>query len=376
MSNKIILALICLQMLFINNGLAQVRVQMENTGASYKVPCVVNGLRMKFILDTGASLVQLSMKEALFMLENDYITEDDILGTTNVQIADGSIAENTVINLREVEIGGVTVENVKATVTNNIDSPLLLGLSALTKLGNISIEGAELVIQDAAAEEFDDVDYDIQSRYARDYMSEGKYAAAADNLKKIYNAGFASGYDLLQLGICEYNIEDYEDALKYLLLAEKRISDINIELWSQLYYNISSCYMYGEESVTVDNKSLMYAEKALSYAKDNYWESEANHVLGDYYYFKGSYNDNRFDYIKAKEFYNNSLASKCKDMDIKLDEAEKYNGKNGTISYLLYKLVDCKYALKEISNTEYKQKIMQYSSLGNDYATNVLPYIE
>ena len=66
---------------------------MEESNGVFKIPCEVNGLRMKFIFDTGASNVCLSLTEAKFMLENDYITSEDILGNSKAQIADGSIVE-------------------------------------------------------------------------------------------------------------------------------------------------------------------------------------------------------------------------------------------------------------------------------------------
>ena len=53
----------------------QVKVTMEKHGNVYYVPGKVNGLSMKFIFDTGASNVCLSLTEAIFMLKNGYIKE-------------------------------------------------------------------------------------------------------------------------------------------------------------------------------------------------------------------------------------------------------------------------------------------------------------
>lgn len=58
--------------------LAQVKIEMQETNGVYEVPCEVNGLRLKFIFDTGASSVSLSLDMAVFMLENDYLNENDI----------------------------------------------------------------------------------------------------------------------------------------------------------------------------------------------------------------------------------------------------------------------------------------------------------
>jgi aspartyl protease family protein len=39
---------------------------MQKDGGVYKVPCTVNGLKLEFIFDTGASVVSISLTEAIF----------------------------------------------------------------------------------------------------------------------------------------------------------------------------------------------------------------------------------------------------------------------------------------------------------------------
>ena len=94
---------------------AQVTIQMEKEGGVYKVPCTVNGVKMKFIFDTGASTVCISQTMAQFLLDGDYLSVDDIVGTGQSQIADGSIVNHVVIVLRDIEIGGMHIHNIKAT---------------------------------------------------------------------------------------------------------------------------------------------------------------------------------------------------------------------------------------------------------------------
>lgn len=56
-------------------SIAQVRVEMEECGGVYLIPGKINGLSMKFVFDTGASNVSLSLTEAIFMLKNGYMNE-------------------------------------------------------------------------------------------------------------------------------------------------------------------------------------------------------------------------------------------------------------------------------------------------------------
>ncbi|MBS1686362.1 MAG: retroviral-like aspartic protease family protein [Bacteroidetes bacterium] len=119
---------------------AQSPIKMELTGGVYKIPCKVNGLNLKFIFDTGASDVSVSLTEALFMLKNDYLSESDFLGTEHYKIANGDIEEGTKINLKCIEVGGQKVYNVSASIVHSTDAPLLFGQSAMQKFGKFSID--------------------------------------------------------------------------------------------------------------------------------------------------------------------------------------------------------------------------------------------
>ena len=120
---------------------------LEKSGI-YTIPCEVNGLKLRFIFDTGAADVHLSLVEAAFMLKNGYIDADDFLGTGMYSMADGSIAENAKVNIKSIKIGSKIIENVTACISSNIEASLLLGQSAIRKLGPYSIEGSYLIIGD------------------------------------------------------------------------------------------------------------------------------------------------------------------------------------------------------------------------------------
>lgn len=114
-------------------------VHMTKHGGVYEVPAKINGVEMHFIFDTGASDVTISFTEALFLLKNGKLKNEDFVGVANYLIADGSIAEGTIINLRTVQIGSRKLKNVQASIVHNLDAPLLLGQSALEEFGEFSI---------------------------------------------------------------------------------------------------------------------------------------------------------------------------------------------------------------------------------------------
>lgn len=124
-----------------NNEKGRKVIQMKKmAGETYLIACKVNGLPLNFIFDTGASSVTLSKKEAAFMLSNGYLSTDDIIGQASFQTADGNIAVGTIVKLKKIEISGLVLYNVNASIINNDHAPLLLGQSALSKLGKIQID--------------------------------------------------------------------------------------------------------------------------------------------------------------------------------------------------------------------------------------------
>lgn len=125
-----------------------VEVPFTKEAGTTKVQCLINGLPLHFIFDTGAADVSLSMVEANFMMKNRYITKDDVIGSRQYIDANGDISEGTVINLKSVNFGGLELANVRASVVRNQRAPLLLGQSVLGRLGKVEIDnsGMKLVI--------------------------------------------------------------------------------------------------------------------------------------------------------------------------------------------------------------------------------------
>ena len=124
-----------------------VEVPFSKEGSLCKVKCTINNLPLHFVFDTGASDVSISSVEATFMMKNDYLKPTDVIGKQNYMTADGNISEGTVINLRNVNFGGLNLDNVRASVVNNQSAPLLLGQSVLNKLGNIEIDNEKRVLR-------------------------------------------------------------------------------------------------------------------------------------------------------------------------------------------------------------------------------------
>lgn len=118
----------------------------EKGGVKY-VKVSVNGFGFEMIFDTGCSGTLISVAEANYLYQKGYLTEDDIMGVTQSQIADGSIVENMVINLKEVILDGkIRCTDVTATVSANNNAPLLLGNEVLNRVAAYAVDNENQTI--------------------------------------------------------------------------------------------------------------------------------------------------------------------------------------------------------------------------------------
>lgn len=126
--------------LYAQNG-DEIVVPFRNENGVKYVAVKVNGVGLEMIFDTGCSGALISVAEANYLYQKGKLTQDDIIGTAQSQIADGSMVENMVVNLKEVVINDqIFCPNVSATVSENINAPLLLGNEILDRLATIKID--------------------------------------------------------------------------------------------------------------------------------------------------------------------------------------------------------------------------------------------
>ena len=122
-------------------------VPFTKDGNMCMVKCTINNLPLHFIFDTGASSISMSDVEATFMMKNGYLSSKDVVGKQHFLTADGSVSEGTVLNLRNVNFGGLNLDNIQASVVKNQRAPLLLGQTVMQKLGRIEIDNERRVLK-------------------------------------------------------------------------------------------------------------------------------------------------------------------------------------------------------------------------------------
>lgn len=335
-------------------GMSQVKIQMQEDGGVYKIPCEVNGLRMKFIFDTGASNVCISLTEATFMLENDYISKDDILGTSKSQIADGSIVENTRIRLKEIKIAGLVLKDIEAVVTHNFGAPLLLGQSAIQKLGTIQIVGNELTILEHNTE-ITDADIDRMFNEAREFYSNKSFNAAAKIYQELYDIGALSDYGIFKLAHSYYRIDNYKKSLDYFYKI-KDFTDIDFAL----YYDL-----LGWNYVMLEDyeNALYNFELKGKYEEDNSIYYGSKHCIAITYKLKG-------DYYKAATCFEDLLYTYLSKKDITADEYLNLR-KKGKITddiFDCYMFEACYNSYMQKRSRNHFDNMIGLAKLGNKYA--------
>ena len=110
-------------------------------GGVYEIPVELNGvLKISFIFDSGASDVSISPDVALTLMRTGTITDNDYIGQQRYVFADGSTAVSDVFYLQEVKVGDYTIKKVRASISNTLEAPMLLGQTVMQRMGKFSID--------------------------------------------------------------------------------------------------------------------------------------------------------------------------------------------------------------------------------------------
>lgn len=162
------------------NLFSQEAIKMKKVNGTYQIPCKVNGVPMNFVFDTGASDVSISLTEAEYLIKNNLLTEEDFIKKTSYKIADGSIIEGTQIVLKSLQIGNTIIKNVKASIIHNSKAPLLLGQSAINRLGKYSIDNDKLIIENAPIS-----NQELDKKYGYKNIKFDTHISEYNNLQKL-----------------------------------------------------------------------------------------------------------------------------------------------------------------------------------------------
>lgn len=118
----------------------EVRIHKSANG-HYQALGYVNGHKIQFLVDTGASAVVLTKKDAMRAgIKVDQLNYNIVISTAN--------GTNNVafIKLKQLKIGNIVMEDVKTFVSKKGLNSSLLGMSFLNRLNSFKFKNDELIL--------------------------------------------------------------------------------------------------------------------------------------------------------------------------------------------------------------------------------------
>lgn len=266
---------------------SQKTIEMKSINGIYQIPCKVNGILMNFVFDTGATDVTISVVEANFLLKQGLLEKKDFLGNVNYEMANGEIIEGTKINLKTIEIGGIILEDISASVIYKQNSPLLLGQSALSKLGQYSVTGNKLIINNVLKSESLENRANSKNKseavnYLNQFLSRKDWSHETD-ASFIYNS-YSNSLTFKSKSVFKdsknssseinysFNIDDVVKIIESIHIADSKISNSNL-IFFDIYlknkinytnYNKSDGDVIPDYQNSFIDKASFFIEKSLS----------------------------------------------------------------------------------------------------------------
>ena len=271
------------------------KIQMEEYGGVYRIPCTVNGAKMKFIFDTGASNVCLSQSMAEYLYDNDYITKEDIIGTGSSSVADGRIVDHIIINLKDIEIAGQHLNNIQAVVIDGQNAPLLMGQSAIQKLGRFQLDGNILTILDSEYTSNEALTDDLLFDKAWEFFNNERYSKAYEIYSKLHSQSKLSDYGKFLLWRCCFETNHYSEGIK----AMETITEFDTEKYQML----------ATLNIRNGNRedAVYYYNKAYDSTSDSFEKAVCLWFLGNAYAI-GENHMYKPDYAKGLAYYKAALS--------------------------------------------------------------------
>lgn len=361
----ILIAILC-----VNSAWSDTVIQMEEYGGVYRIPCTVNGAKMKFIFDTGASNVCLSMSMAEYLYDNEYISKDDILGTGSSSVADGRIVDHVIINLRNIEIAGQHLNNVQAVVIDGQNAPLLMGQSAIQKLGRVQLNGSTLTLLDSETPFNSANNDDLLFDEAWDYYNNERYLKAYEIYSSLHSQSKLSDYGKFLLGRCCFETGHYMEGIK----AMETIVEFDTEKYQML----------ATLNIRNGNRedAVYYYNKAYESTSDSYEKAICLWFLGNAFAIGGNHMY-KTDFARGLEYYKGALAQLERfynqDNGYLFNAAindketiEIYRIDSPYVDELVYNIADLSWLTQEWSYTYVTDIMKRLSNNGNTKATKWL----
>lgn len=261
--------------------LADVIIPMTMKNGVYYIHCKINGYTQEFVFDTGASNVCISRSLADQLIQKGILMQSDKAGIGSSHVADGRDVAHEIYNIRSFTIGTRTLNNVKIVVIDGQNVPLLLGQSALNKLGKYYISGNKLIIPEVKSNTMTNINRDNIQK-ALDLYYQGNMREAANLLiSEWYNGGLSNAQKLILMDA--YNNSSYTTGFNNStealdVLHEIVIDDEIINTFGKDRFYLISGYSYKGALREINAKSAF--QQAYYESSNPLYKAEALYQIG------------------------------------------------------------------------------------------------
>jgi peptidoglycan-associated lipoprotein len=126
----------------------EIRINPEDNVLAYTMvpksglitaPCVINGYTIQFVFDPKLR-AQISVEEALKLLNQGAINKNDFKGNPEEILAGGTIANRAIFIVKDMTVANVTIHDVELMVNDNLGYTLVIGNSVLSSFGEYTVD--------------------------------------------------------------------------------------------------------------------------------------------------------------------------------------------------------------------------------------------
>lgn len=331
-----LILIITFQVITVQNTYSQKIIKLEKVNGIYKIPCKVNGILMNFIFDTGATDVSISLTEANFLMKQGLLRDEDIKEVVKYKLANGKVEKGTKIILKQIDIDGLILENIEASIVHNLDAPLLLGLNAISKLGRVVIEENKLII------------------YPKNIVSQEN--TENHNIDSVFYSNVQQAYIELLQSLKTNDSKIFINKFRHLFANPvsyvdittsqfKNESEINEAIDDNIKLHYKRLFLFGLKHkinyANIDTKNIKFSIKKSDIIITFKYDSDF-YVIESWFYSSGSDNKyviefpERFESINAYE-YNKTIKGFFDDYDHKKITEKEYRNKQVEFSEWQYK---------------------------------------
>lgn len=220
---------------------------------------------------------------------------------------------------------------MQAVVISGQNAPLLLGQTAIQKLGSITIEGNRLIINDAVGN-LSDAQIEKFGKELDYYLNNDNYRAALDVLEKVEMGRGLNSYGFRNKAYCLTQINDHQECINTCLRWNRYSGNDKTQDDKAVCYTwLCESYMGLEQY----SEAIKWGEKAVLVSKNN-----LNRVPWDYlnlcwcYLYKENYSS-------AINYGKQAVSSQLKKLKSSSSNVLKGLVRDGDLNWMYYTLANC-----------------------------------